>query len=118
MISRSVTPQRWFAPAAELLRGGHDTGPLAFATAIWLAWLAKLADLGDRPDDPRADALIERVRSADGDHGALIRAVLSLSGLAPAELQHATEFTDAVARHLDRIRAEGPRAAMTQEAQQ
>ena len=105
-------PQRWFAPAAELLRAGGDARPFAVATAIWLAWLASLSESGTRPDDPRAETLMARLREAGQNEAHLTRAILSLPGLAPAALTESAPFTGAVVRALTSIRQDGIRQAI------
>lgn len=106
-------PQRWFAPAAELLSTGGDARPFALATAIWLAWLCRLQQAGTRPDDPRADALMARMHDAGMDATRLPVAVLSLPGLAPAALVESQIFTGAVTRALTTIAKDGIRRAIT-----
>lgn len=105
-------PQRWFAPAAELLRAGGDARPFAFATAVWLAWLAGQEQA---PDDPRGAALLELARKAGGDDEALARSVLGLPGLAPPSLVGDAAFTGTVRQAVTRIRRDGLRAAMATE---
>ncbi|RDD72449.1 mannitol dehydrogenase family protein [Paracoccus versutus] len=105
-------PQRWFAPAAELLRAGGDARPFAFATAVWLAWLAGQEQA---PDDPRGAALLELARKAGGDDEALARSVLGLPGLAPPSLVGDAAFTESVRQAVTRIRRDGLRAAMATE---
>ncbi|GLK64253.1 mannitol dehydrogenase family protein [Paracoccus kondratievae] len=105
-------PQRWFAPAADLLRAGGDTGPYAFATAIWLAWLASVTQ---PPDDPRGALLLDLVRKAGADDEALTRSILALPGLAPPDLAANAGFVSAVQENLAHIRRDGLRAAITTE---
>ena len=105
-------PQRWFAPAAELLQAGGDARPFAFATAVWLAWLAGQEQA---PDDPRGPVLLDLARKAGGDDEALARSVLGLPGLAPPSLVGDAAFTGTVRQALTRIRRDGLRAAMATE---
>ncbi|SIQ90727.1 fructuronate reductase [Paracoccus thiocyanatus] len=105
-------PQRWFAPAAELLRQGGDARPFAFATAIWLAWLAAQ---DQAPDDPRGPVLLDLARQAGEDDAVLTRSVLALPGLAPADLAGNAGFADAVRQAVTHIRRDGLRAAMATE---
>ncbi|SFX32535.1 fructuronate reductase [Paracoccus pantotrophus] len=105
-------PQRWFAPAAELLRAGGDARPFAFAIAVWLAWLAGQEQA---PDDPRGAALLDLARKAGGDDEALAHSVLGLPGLAPPSLVGDAAFTRSVRQALTHIRRDGLRAAMATE---
>lgn len=109
-------PQRWFAPAAGILRAGGDLRPHAMASAIWLAWLGRLATRGETPDDPRGAVLRDLARAAGADDAALVRSVLGLPRLAPAELVEAPAFVEAVIARLALIRREGLGAALAREA--
>lgn len=106
--------QRWFAPATDALRSGSDPRAFAFATAVWLAWLADLASRGETPDDPRADTLMQRTRTA-GNDAALAESVLSLPGLAPNALTDNAAFMDMIAGTLTAIRGDGLRAVIMRE---
>lgn len=108
-------PQRWFAPAAEVLEAGGDARPFALATAIWLAWLSQLAAKGQAPDDPRGAALLDLARRAGGDDAALTGSVLALPGLAPAAVTGNPAFTETVQAILTRIRRDGLRPVMKAE---
>ncbi|WP_136649253.1 mannitol dehydrogenase family protein [Paracoccus aeridis] len=105
-------PQRWFAPAAEVLAAGGDARPFAFATAIWLAWIAQLAADGRAPDDPRGPALLDLARRAGGDDAVLARSVLALPGLASYAVTGNPAFAETVQTMLTRIRHDGLRAVM------
>lgn len=115
MDATEKLPQRWFAPAVDLLQAGADARPYAFATAIWLAWLADLAAKGETPNDPRGAILLDLARKSGADAAALTRAILSLPGLAPAALVENADFTGAIAQSLTDIRRDGLRAAIAAE---
>ncbi|MFT4013681.1 MAG: mannitol dehydrogenase family protein [Paracoccus sp. (in: a-proteobacteria)] len=108
-------PQRWFAPAVQLLQAGGDARPYAFAVAVWLSWLAGLAQAGASPDDPRAGALMAEARAAGPDADALTRRVLGLPGLAPTRLTGDAAFLARIAALTDAIRARGLRKVMAKE---
>lgn len=112
MDATEKLPQRWFAPAAEVLARGGDLQPYAFATAVWLAWLSELGQRGTAPNDPRGAQLMELVAAAGTDAGALTRSVLALPGLVPAALTGSASFMQDVAAALRGIRRNGLRAAI------
>lgn len=115
MDATQKLPQRWFAPAVELLEVGGDVQPYAFATAVWLDWLGDLAKRGEKPNDPHGDALRDLARRAGPNENALVLGVLSLPGLAPAALSQNADFTHAVGRAIARIRHDGLRVAIAAE---
>ena len=107
-------PQRWFAPALELLAQGGDLRPYAFATALWLGWLASLAHAGKAPPDPRGAQLLALARAADGQPAKLAD-ILALPGLATPALRDSPAFRTPLLATLSRLRSEGPRATITAE---
>lgn len=104
-------PQRWFAPAAELIEKGGDARAFAFATATWLAWLAAQ---DSAPEDPRGATLLDLARRAGSDDSALVAGILGLPGLAPEPVRSAP-FADTVSAILSRIRADGLACVIQQE---
>jgi len=115
MDATEKLPQRWFAPAAELLARGGDTRPFAFATATWLAWLAQMAARGTVPDDPRGAVLLELAQKAGTEDAELVGSVLALPGVAPPAIAADPGFAGTVRRILTSIRSHGLRAAMQAE---
>ena len=107
-------PQRWFAPAAELLEAGGDLRPHAFAAALWLGWLASLARAGKAPADPRGPRLLALAQAAGGEPERLAD-ILALPGLATPALRDATAFRAPLLAILTRLQAEGLRATITAE---
>ena len=108
-------PQRWFAPAADLIAGGGDARPYAFATALWLDWLSHLAAQGEAPNDPRGPLLSDLAARAGTDAAALSHGILALPGLVPNALLQDTGFTGSIDRALATIRRDGLRAAIATE---
>ena len=115
MDGSAKIPQRWFTPASEQLQNGQDNRPFAFATAVWAAWLADMAKRGETPDDPRGAELQAMVRAAGEDDAALMRGLLDLPGLLPADLRIDEGFRDLVHQRIARIRRQGLRDAMAAE---
>ncbi len=107
-------PQRWFAPATELLVAGGDLRPYAFASALWLGWLAALAREGKAPPDPRGAQLLALAQAAGGDPEGL-SGILALPGLAAPALRTAPGFRAPLLAVLARLQAEGWRATFDAE---
>lgn len=108
-------PQRWFAPAADLLRKGGDARAYEFAVAVWLTWVADLARRGEAPDDPRGETLCERARQAGEDDAALLNSVLSLPGLLPSDLAGNDRFARGILDRLTAMRRDGLRNVLKEE---
>lgn len=107
-------PQRWFAPAADLLEAGGDLRPHAFASALWLGWLAALARDGKAPADPRGAQLLALAQKA-GDDPARLAEILALPGLATPSLRAAPAFRAPLLAILARLLSDGPRATIDTE---
>lgn len=107
-------PQRWFAPALDLLAQGGELRPYAFATALWLGWLAALAREGKAPPDPRGAQLLALAQAA-GDDAEKLADLLALPGLAAPSLRAAPSFRAPLLATLSRLQAQGPRATITAE---
>lgn len=107
-------PQRWFAPALDLLAAGMDPRPHAFATALWLGWLAALAREGRTPADPRGPRLLAMAQAA-GDDPERLADILALPGLAAPALREAPAFRAPLLAILARLLSEGPRATIAAE---
>ena len=114
MDATEKLPQRWFAPALDLLAAGGDLRPYAFASALWLGWLAMLAREGTAPADPRGAQLLALAQAAGNDAERLAE-ILALPGLAAPALRTAPGFRTPLLTILARFLSEGPRATFEAE---
>ncbi|TCO71316.1 mannitol dehydrogenase family protein [Rhodovulum euryhalinum] len=107
-------PQRILAPAVAALEAGQPIDAFAFATAAWMRYVRGMREDGTAHDlrDPREEAL----RAALADTPAeTVRALMALPGLFPRALRDSASWTAAVTGRLERMLAQGMKAAIAEE---
>jgi fructuronate reductase len=106
-------PQRLLATIAARIDQGRCIDRLALGVAGWMRWQFGRDEAGNAftVDDPLAGETARRLAGLDNAE-AMVRALLGIAGIFPAELQHQPALVAALTRSLDALLVHGAMAAV------
>jgi fructuronate reductase len=106
-------PQRLLATIAARLARDQSIEALALGVAGWMRWQGARDDAGQtfKVDDPLAEATARLVAEVQ-DSAGQVDALLSLSGIFPADLAADPRLRLSLTRHLERLSRQGALAAL------